>query len=116
MRDQRLYLEDLLERIQLIESYTQEGREAFMATPMMQDSVIRCYEIIGEIAKRLDSDLKAMHPTIPWKSIAGFRDVLIHNYNRINLDVVWDVVEHELQPLRLAVESMLKHLDDQTSE
>jgi uncharacterized protein with HEPN domain len=88
VKDERLYLEDLLARIVMIEDFTAEGRAAFMASIQAQEAVIRCFEVMGEIVKRLVPEKLTVYPDIPWKQIAGFRDFLIHNYNRINLEIV----------------------------
>ena len=89
MRKQRPYLTDILERIRRIEHATDAGREAFVADVLRQDAVIRNFEVIGEIVKRLSPDLTAAHPTIPWRQIAGFRDVLIHDYEQVDIEAVW---------------------------
>lgn len=111
MRDERLCLEDILARIVMIESFTAEGREAFMASAKTQEAVIRCFEAIGEIVKRLAPERLAVYPHIPWKQIAGFRDFLLHHYDRVNLDMVWRAVQSDLAPLRTAIEAMLQALD-----
>jgi uncharacterized protein with HEPN domain len=111
MKDQRLHLVDLLERIRMIESFTVGGRQAFMDSLLVQEGVIRCYEVIGEIVKRLSPDLLAPHSDIPWRQIAGFRDFLIHHYDRIDLDVVWKTVEDDLPQLKRISEEILNSLN-----
>ncbi len=107
MKDDRPYLEHILEAIRKIDSYTADGRDAFMQNAMAQDAVLRNFEIIGEAAKRLSSDTKARRPDIPWRDVAGLRDVLIHNYMGVNLNRIWTVVARDLPPLRKGVENLL---------
>lgn len=111
MREYRPYLSDILQRIEMIREFTAHGRDEFKTSLMQQESVIRSFEVIGEIIKRLPSNLLDEQPDVPWRQFTGFRDVLIHQYNKIDLDVVWDAVENELEPLKLAVESLLQSLD-----
>lgn len=108
MRDDSLYSGNIKECIERIESYTRDGKEAFMQNPMIQDAVIRNFEIIGEATKRLSPDLRAAYPNIPWQQIAGFRDVLIHDYLKVNLNRVWGVIELSLPELKTTVEEILR--------
>ncbi|MFQ5882292.1 MAG: DUF86 domain-containing protein [Candidatus Methylomirabilales bacterium] len=85
MKDEKLYLIHIAECIQRIESYTRDGRDAFMRSSMAQDAVTRNFEIMGEAAKRISEGLRHAHPEVPWHRIAGFRDVLIHDYMRVDL-------------------------------
>lgn len=94
-----------------IEQTVQDGKVAFYANYVIQDAVIRQYEVIGEIAKRLPPDLLAQQTTIDWKSIKGFRDFLAHNYDRVDVGIIWDAVE-KLPALRASVEAMLASLPD----
>ena len=103
------HLDDILEAIRRIELYVAgESREAFLGTPMLQDAVVRNLEIIGEVAKRLPPDLLRRAPEIDWRKVAGLRDVLIHDYATVDLEIVWDVVENRLVPLREAA-ARLRH-------
>lgn len=96
MKDDRFYLIHILERIQRIESYTTGGREAFLASSMIQDAVIRNFEIIGEAAKQVSESFRLVHPGLPWRRLAGFRDVLIHNYPGVD-PALRDGIEAALQ-------------------
>ena len=95
-RDQRAYCRDILDRIRRIESYTASGRDAFLESEFIQDAVIRCFEVIGEAVKRLDEDLIEQAPHIAWRDFTGFRNMLIHQYHRIKLDLVWDFAQEDL--------------------
>lgn len=116
MKDDRLYLDHMIERIQRVVEYTQAGHDAFLASLLIQDAVIRNFEIIGEAAKSVSADLKAAYPDIPWRRIAGFRDVLIHNYAGVNLTLVWNVVVSDLPALLHQLEQIRESLDLPTSE
>jgi uncharacterized protein with HEPN domain len=107
MKDDRPYLEHILAAIQKIDSYTTDGRGAFMQNAMAQDAVLRNLEIIGEAAKRLSKETKDRRLDIPWRDVAGLRDVLIHNYMGVNLNRIWGVVERDLPPLRQGIEGLL---------
>ena len=108
MREDRVYLEHILEAIERIAAYSRDGWEPLRSNQMAQDAVIRNFEIIGEAAKHLSEAAKARHPEIPWRDIAGFRDVLIHNYMGVSLRRVWNVIEQNLPDLRRAVDDLLE--------
>ena len=105
------YLQDMLDYITRIEQATEDGEAAFYASYLIQDAVIRQYEVIGEIAKRLPDDLLATQSAVDWKAIKGFRDFLAHNYDRVELAVIWGAVE-QLPALRLAVEELITDLSE----
>jgi uncharacterized protein with HEPN domain len=106
-RDPRLYLAHIRDALADIASYTAPGRDAFFASKMTRDAVVRNIEIIGEAVKRLPASLTEREPQIPWKNIAGMRDVIVHDYFEIDDQIVWSVVERELPKLREAIERLL---------
>ena len=106
-RNEKLYLTDILDAIDRILEYTSGGRTAFMENPMVQDAVVRNLEILGEAVRGVSPTTREAHPEIPWRKIAGTRDRVIHGYFRVDLDIVWEIVEKELHPLRDKVASLL---------
>jgi len=110
-RDPRVYLAHIFECLQKIERFTAGGRDVFFKDEMVQDAVLRNFEVIGEAAKRVDDEYRAAHPEIPWRSLAGLRDVLIHQYEGVDLERVWAIVERELPSLKAAIAALLPPLD-----
>lgn len=110
-KDPRVYLAHILECIQKIERFTADGKSRFHRDDMVQDAVIRNLEIIGEAAKRIDEDYRAACPDIPWRALAGLRDVLIHQYEGVDIGRVWAIVEKDLPPLKQAIADLLPPLE-----
>jgi uncharacterized protein with HEPN domain len=110
-RDERLCVSDILTAIDRVLAYTATGgRPAFFSDPKTQDAVIRNIEIVGEAVRGISESTRTAHPEIPWSKIAGTRDRVIHSYFRVDLDIVWDIVEKELPGLRQRMASLLTKL------
>lgn len=86
------------------------GKAAFLASTLYQDAAIRNFEVIGEIVKRLEPSLTSQQPQIPWSDYAGFRDVLIHQYDKVLVEIVWESTQNDILPLKQAVETLLANL------
>lgn len=97
MKDDRLYLAHIVEAVQRIRRYTRDGRAQFFEDPMAQDAVIRNLQVLGEAAKKVSARTIAEHPEIPWRSMTGMRDRVVHDYFGVSLEIVWDVVENHLK-------------------
>lgn len=105
-RDSRVYLEDMATR--KIASYTAALSQAeFLEDEKTFDAVVRNLEVIGEAVKKLPEDLRAQHPTLEWKKIAGLRDILIHEYFALDAEIVWDIVKNKVPTLDRAIKAML---------
>lgn len=108
------YLEDILESARRVQRYT-EGLtvEQFHSQDVVFDAVVRNLEIIGEAAKHLPPDARAMMPTVDWNKVAGFRDVIVHGYFGLDMHVIWDVVQSKIPALLTSVEHALHLVKDQ---
>jgi uncharacterized protein with HEPN domain len=113
MKDDQLYLIHVVECIERIERYTTGGREAFLASELIQDAVLRNLQVLAESTQRVSERRKAAHPQIDWRGIAGFRNVLVHNYLSLNSGRIWDVIERELPRLKHQVAAILQTLADE---
>ena len=88
MTDDEVYLRHIHESLERIEAYTAEGRERFMQNTMAQDATIRNLEILGEATKRPSPELRSSHPEILWRNMAQMRDVIVHGYMGVDLEIV----------------------------
>jgi uncharacterized protein with HEPN domain len=104
-----LHIRDALARI--IE-YAEVGEAEFMGDVRTQDAILRRLEIVGEAVKRLPQAFRDAHPAIPWKRIAGFRDVAIHHYDRVDLDRVWMLAQRDAPVLLDQVKELLAELGE----
>jgi len=100
-RDPEIYIEDILKSAGLIEEYLENvSKNEFLSKIGVQDKVIRRLEIIGEAVKNIPKEITDEYPDIPWKDIAGMRDMLAHEYFGIDMERVWKVANDDLPELQ----------------
>lgn len=108
MKDENIYLEHILECIQIIEQYTVVGRES-LNEPKTLDAVIRRMQVMAESCLRLSDDRRNSYPAVGWQHIRNFRNRLVHEYLEVDKEAIWTIIAHDLTPLRSAVEDMLRN-------
>ena len=108
-RDNLLLLEDMLESAHKILKYTNGlNYEKFLNDEKTMDAVIRNFEIIGEAANRIDPEFKMNNSHIEWNRIRGFRNRVVHDYFGIDYEIVWSIIEGDLEELIFQLENLIK--------
>ncbi len=108
MKDDQFYLIHMSECLTDIAEYTEGGREAFTASKMIQDAVLRKLQIMVQSSMQLSATFREQHPEIEWDKMRGFRNFVVHEYLQIDLSAVWNLVERDLPPLREAVSKAIQ--------
>lgn len=108
-RDLKLFLQDMMESMEQIEEYRDEigTEEKFMHDRKTQDAIVRRLEIIGEATKNIPANFRSKFPEVPWKKIAGLRNVLTHEYFGVNIERVWAITEKDLPGLKKQIEKII---------
>ena len=107
MKDDKERLRDMEEAIDRIDRYASQGEEAFRNDELIQNWVVHHLQIIGEAARALSAEFRNQHAGIPWSKIIGMRNILVHDYFGIDVEVVWRVVERDLPDLKQKIEKLL---------
>ena len=110
MKDDAFYLRHILESIHRVEEDTAAGADAFRASRVTQDAVLRNLQVLAESCQRLSASLKARWPQVEWSQIAAFRNVLVHDYLGVDLEQVWKITQSDVRALRKNVEVMLREI------
>ena len=101
MKDDTIYIDHILKSIDNILEYTKGfNKKRFSENTLIQDAVIRNFEIIGEATKKISNAFRLSYPEIPWKEMAGMRDKLIHDYLGVDIEVIWKSIKDDLPTLK----------------
>lgn len=102
---------EVLECVRRIERYCHDGEEVFRESELIQDAVLRNLQTLAESTQRVSNHLKDVHPEVDWRAIAGFRNVLVHDYMGINLARIWEIVSVHLPVLALQIDAIRREAD-----
>lgn len=105
-----MFLEDILKCIDKIEEYTKGmDFEKFRNNQLVIDAVIRNLEVIGEASKYVPDEIRESYPSVPWKSMIGLRNILIHEYFGIDEEIVWEIVSSDLKKIKPVIEEIIRN-------
>ena len=99
---------DISEAIERILRYSDQGKQEFERSELLQTWVVHNLQIVGEAVRRLSDSLKERHAEVPWRKIVAMRNILVHDYFAVDVDEVWTVVECDLPALKIKIDSILK--------
>jgi uncharacterized protein with HEPN domain len=100
MKDNAKLLQDMVEAISSIETYSVSLYDAFVEDEKTQDAIMFNLIVMGEAANQITDEFQEKHPEIPWSSIIGTRNVIVHGYDQVKLQIVWDIIHKNLQSLK----------------
>jgi uncharacterized protein with HEPN domain len=110
-REAPLLLQDINESIKKIKSYTiGMSFEMFQNDDKTIDAVIRNFEIIGEAANRIPDEIKEKFNNLNWHRIRGFRNRIVHDYMGVDLEIIWEIIEKNLDELKVQIEEIINQI------
>lgn len=112
MKDDRVYLQYILECIRRIEEDKAVGYDSFIVSHLHQDAVLRNLHTLSETTQRISEPLKTRYPDVEWQKISAFRNVLVHDYLGVDVDRIWIIVNDNIPELKMAVEKMLVEISN----
>jgi uncharacterized protein with HEPN domain len=108
MRNDNERMRDIQEAIAKIEKYAAQGEEEFLGNELIQSWMLLQLQIIGEAARAMNASTREQHPEVSWRDIIDFRNLLVHEYFRVDLMLIWRIVEQELPKLKAQINLIIK--------
>ena len=106
MKDEKR-LRDILDAIKAIDSYSVSSYDEFIADTKTQDAILYNLIVIGEAANQISDQFQDKHHTIPWSSMIGTRNIIVHGYDQVKLQIVWEILQRDLESLKLTISKIL---------
>jgi uncharacterized protein with HEPN domain len=106
MKDKQNLL-DILDAIERIEAYSVSSYDDFLSDPKTQDAILYNLVIIGEAANQITDAFQEKHSTVPWSSMIGTRNIIVHGYDQVKLQIVWEILQRDMEPLKLEITKVL---------
>jgi uncharacterized protein with HEPN domain len=110
LKDPAIFVAHALECVDRIERFTRDGEDQFLSDEMIQGAVLHNLQVMAQSIMRLPEELKGLRAEVDWRGLAGFRNVLVHDYLGVNIRRVWEVVQRDLPTLKTALEVMRDQL------
>jgi uncharacterized protein with HEPN domain len=106
-RDPDLLVQDMLDATRKIEMYTAGlDHAAFLRDEKTADAVVRNLEVLGEAARQMPDDFTKQNPNVPWNQIAGLRNRIVHDYFGLDLEIIWQIIQHDLPTLKAQLQKL----------
>ena len=113
-RNIQLFINDILEQINNIESFSKNiVKDKIRTNALRKNAIARSLEIIGEAVKNIPNDFREKYPDIDWRKIAGLRDIIIHAYFDIDVDIVWDIIKKDLPIFKIQIMKIQKEIESE---
>ena len=111
MRDYSIYLQDILSNIEHAETFAANlSLDEFIQNYQVNYAVVRCLEIIGEACKQIPQTMRNKYPEIPWQRIIGVRNVIVHEYAAVDIEIIWGTVKNDLPVLKNQIQQIITDL------
>lgn len=107
MKDDSVYLRHIDECLRRIEKNAEIGLDAFLESETIQDATLRNLQTMSEATQRLSAEIKSIQPDIEWERIGAFRNILVHNYLGIDLELIWTIIDRDVPVLKAAIGEMI---------
>ena len=107
MKDEKK-LQDILAAIEAIETYSVSGYDEFLSDPKTQDAILYNLIIIGEAANQITDEFQEKYSTLPWSSMIGTRNIIVHGYDQVKLQIVWEILQRDLETLKYEIAKILR--------